>query len=113
MTFLIVFIISFVIYFLIDYLILKRSKKLKINEFEYLKYRYKYSKSFKETKLISLICSILNSIIMGIVCAVIIYCDYPYYISIPIGFVLLFLLIYSVYGIYGNILKRIDINGKK
>ena len=109
MTFLIVFIISFVIYFLIDYLILKRSKKLKINEFEYLK----YSKSFKETKLISLICSILNSIIMGIVCAVIIYCDYPYYISIPIGFVLLFLLIYSVYGIYGNILKRIDINGKK
>ncbi len=105
---LIVFVITFVIYFLVDYLFLKNSKKFKIDEFKYLKKRFNYSKNFKETKTIKLTCSILNAAIMGIICAIILYCNFNYIISIPLAFILIILLIYSIYGIYGNILKRID-----
>lgn len=107
------FIIIFVIYFLVDYFILKKSKKFKLNEFEYLRKRYKYSKNFKETKNIKLVSSGLNSLIMTTVSSVLIYCNYPMLISLSIGFVLLIFLIYSVYGIFGNVLKRIDLRGKK
>ena len=109
---LIVFIITFVIYFLVDYLFLKNSKKFKIDEFKYLKKRFNLSKNMKETKTTKLTCSILNASIMGIVCAIILYCNFNYLISVPLAFALIFLLIYSVYGIYGNILKGIDKNEK-
>ncbi len=112
MIFFLIFIISFVIYFLVDYIILKHSKKLQINEFKYLKKRFKYSKKFEETNKIKVTCSLLNALIMSVVCTVMVYCNFKVYISLPLAFVLLILLIYSVYGIYGNILKKVDENEK-
>ena len=104
MNFVINILIIFIVTFLADYLILKNLKKYKIDDYNYMKKRYKFKK--KKNKNFKIISSLLNAFIMTLVCIFILYIRVPLIISIFISFVLLLLLIYSVYGIYGSILKK-------
>lgn len=94
----------YIVTFLIDYFILKNLNKFKIDEYSYMKKRYKLKK--RKVKNIRIITSLLNSLIMTFVCIFILYVKLPLILSFFIGFIFLILLIYSIYGIYGNILRK-------
>lgn len=98
------YIIIFILLFLIDYFVLKNIKILEINEFDFIinlkKIKIKQPKNFK------FISSILNSLIMSTVCLLAKFINLPLILVVPICFIVLILLIYSVYEIYGRILEK-------
>lgn len=98
------YIIIFVLLFLIDYYILKNIKILEINEFDFIKKLKKIK--IKQPNNFKLISSLLNSLIMSIVCLLAIFIDLSLIFVFPICFIVLILLIYSVYEIYGRILEK-------
>lgn len=98
------FLVIYIIMFLVDYFILKNLKKYRINEFEYMKKRFKLKN--KKGNYIKVITSFLNAFIMTIVCIFVLYINWPLIITLPISFILLLLLVYSLYGLYGNLLGR-------
>lgn len=101
--FLIYFASLFIIMFLIDFYILK---KIHTSEFEYMKMKFKFKKSFKESRNMKIVSSIINAFIISTVILFSLHCNFNLFLTFIIAFVLLVLLIYSLYEIYGNILLK-------
>jgi hypothetical protein len=114
------FLITFILVFLGDYFLFlrgklailsnrkqnKRNKKIVINEINYLSFKFKIAKEKLYTKPIILWIAFVNSFIISLVSTVVTSVSLPLYYQLPIGFVLLFGLIYSLYEIFGRILLR-------
>ena len=98
----ITFLVIYIIIFLGDYFLFKRFKIFMINEYDYLLTRFKLKDNEKDRKLAKLICSLLNSLIISLVSTFIIYIKLPLYLKFPLAFILLVALIYSIYGLYGD-----------
>ena len=98
------FIILYVIMFFIDYLILKKLNVL--DEYNFMKNLCHLKRKKKPKKSIKIISSLINSFILSLVCVFAININLSLIIVIPLTFILLMLLIYSLYKIYGNILKN-------
>ena len=111
--------IAFLFVFLIDYFfILRRSlkyikgekkskkKKTTILEVRYLQAKYGLNKDNLYKTSIMLWIAFLNAIIISLVTTLISMINTKFIIQLLIGFVLLFVLIYAVYEIFGRALKR-------
>jgi len=120
---LIIFLVLFIIIFIVEYFFInkrklkllnsngttKKGKKKKvknISEIEYLVAKLKLDKKKLNKENMILWISIINSFIISIVSSVIIIFPIKLMWQLLIAFVLLFGLIYSLYEIYGNYLKR-------
>ncbi len=99
------FVIIYIVMFLIDKYLLKRFRTFKINEYDLMKKLCNLKRSSNANKSIKLICSLINAFIMSIVIIFNLYSNWSFYITFPLSFILLLLLIYSFYKIFGNILK--------
>ncbi len=79
----------------------------------YLKKRFKLSLEKQNCRLIAYLLILLNSAIMALTSIIVFTINLSYFITLPIGFVLMYGLIYSLYGIIGNGLKGRNLkNGK-
>lgn len=84
----------------------KKLKKIDVVEFKYLVYKYKIKEENLLSKKMVLIVALINSLIITLTFIVISILPIKIMWQLMIGFVLLFGLIYSLYGILGLILKK-------
>ena len=92
--------------FLIRYLILLKKKKLiNMGEIGYLINKFDLSKKIINAKKLGLIISFVDAFIISITCTIIYNIDFAYIWQLAIGFLLLFILIYLIYGYIGKKLK--------
>ena len=106
---LVYFAITFIFVFLIDYLFLCKDKKKKYkitSEGIYLIKKFSLDKKKIDIKRMDFQISIINAVIIAFVTVTIYLIKSNIIIKFGVGFVLLFLLIYSVYEIYGRHLAR-------
>lgn len=121
----IVFLISFMVIFIIHYFVVtkpklkkifegektkktqkrKKDKAIEVVELNYLVTKFKLNKDKLNWKSLAFMIAFINSFIMALVVAILELVPGEYYIKLPVAFVLLFALIYSLYEIYGRILK--------
>lgn len=100
----IIFLILYIIMFLIDYFELK---KFMTSEYEFMRYKYNLPKKNKKfIQSIKLKCSVINAFILSIVSIFALFIKLPLYIILFSSFILLLLLIYCFYSIYGRILLK-------
>ncbi len=79
----------------------------------YLKKRFNLPLEKQNCRLIAYLLILLNSAIMALTSIIVFTINLSYFITLPIGFVLMYGLIYSLYGIIGNGLKGRNLkNGK-
>lgn len=87
-----------------------KNKVNKLSEVKYFVKKFKLNRNLINLKKFYNGIAIINSLIIAFVSTLLMYMDivwkFNYVIELIIGFILLFLLIYSLYEIYGNILKR-------
>lgn len=107
------FLILWLIIFLLDYFFVlrRKTKSKKKNNREIMEYNYLIGKFHLDEKKVlykplSLWCAFLNGFIISFVVTVITNIKLSFMWQILIGFVLLFLLIYSIYEIYGRHLVK-------
>lgn len=103
--FLVLYIIFYIIFYIINYKNLK-SKKKDVRELDDLVKRFKIDKNKVNYKNEILYVSLINSFIVSSVGTFVTYLDVANVFKLAIGFVLLLALTYSLYEIYGRILKR-------
>ena len=114
------FVISFIVIFLLDYFLFlnlkkkrvfqddERIKKKKKNilEVSYLSAKFKISKNKLYKTSILLWIAVINAFIISSVSTIIFMIPVWFFLKLLIGILLLFLLIYSLYEIFGKILVR-------
>ena len=102
------FFITYCFVFIVDYFFLCRKKKSKRKDFrvtsegEYLIKKFSLDKNKIDIKKMDFHISLLNGLIISFVTVTIYLIKAHIMIKFGIGFVLLFLLIYSIYEIYGR-----------
>lgn len=113
MTYILFFVIVFLlllILFTIYYRNKIGKKKEKLSEVRYFIKRFKLNRKLIDLKKFLNGISLINSLIISFVTTLLMYMDivwkFNYILELFLGFILLFLLIYSLYEIYGNILKK-------
>lgn len=82
----------------------KKGKDYEILEFKYLSLSYNIKKQYLYNKKMILLISVLNAFIITIVFFTVIMIPWKVVWQLLIGFILLFGLIYGVYGVLGRIL---------
>ena len=123
----IVFIVSFVLVFIGDYFFLskpklrilyegenikskkktkKKQKQVEVGELNYLVSKFKLDQKKLNWKNLAIMFALINAFIMAFVVAILEFVSGEFYIKLPIAFVLIFALIYSLYEIYGRYLKN-------
>ena len=104
--FVVLFLIIFIINYIFDYLKIKKNKTENIMLISYVCNKFKVDKNKinykKELKWMTLI----NSFIISSVGTFVAWLDTYIIVQLGLGFVLLFLLIYALYEIYGRHLVR-------
>lgn len=104
---LIVFYIGFKVVFLRR---LKKEKYEKLTQVRYFSKKFKIKKQSLYNKKFCKSIALINSLIISFVGTIVMYLDivwkFNYFIELIVGFILLFLLLYSLYEIYGRQLKR-------
>lgn len=104
------FLIIFIIIFIFNYLVkLKRIKKKKYNKIEEMNYilaKFKLKKNKINYKKEIFFISLINSFIISLTSIVVIKIKGPLFLRLAAGFVIIFLLIYAFYEIYGRNLKK-------
>lgn len=104
--FLITFVIIFII-LLINHFYKKKNQKLELSkEFTFLKSKYKLTSKDYNKETLSLITVLVNSFIISITTSIITIIKLSYIWQLLIGFTILIILIYSVYGLIGKILIK-------
>ncbi len=100
--FLVLFVLLYIVNYMLDYIKIKKNKLDNIMLMSYVVKKFKLNKSKinyqKELKWMTLI----NSFIIASVGTIVTCIDIPIFLQLGLGFVLLFLLIYSLYEIYGR-----------
>ncbi len=110
----IIFLSIYVGVFLVYYFFLCRKKKTKkgrrgfkiTNEMSYLITRFKLDEKSLDLRRLAKGVALINGFIIAFVSTVLINLKFQTVIRLLIGFVLLFILIYACYEIYGNYLKK-------
>lgn len=113
MTYVLFFIIIFLVLQLI-FIIFYRNKigkkEHKLSEIRYFVKKFGLNRNLINLKKFYNGISLINSLIIAFVTTLLMYIDivwkFNYALELIIGFILLFLLIYSLYEIYGRILKK-------
>lgn len=106
--YLLLFLIVFIVTFLLNYRKVKKKKFDSIGEMNYLILKFKLNKNKINYKREILYISIINSFIISSVGTFVTWLDIMIILQLALGFVLLFLLIYSLYEIYGrHLVKKI------
>ena len=105
------FLITYLFIFLIDFLFIcrkgKKRKSFRItNEGLYLIKRFNLDESKLSIKYLDFHISIINAFIISFVSVTISLIDANIIIEFGVGFILLFLLIYAMYEIYGRIIVK-------
>ncbi len=110
---LIIFIILFIIIFLFDYLLIKKTylkgKKKKNNELvelSYLLIKFNLDKNKLNIKRVLITISLINAFIMSMVSVILLLFKMNYILKLLVAFIMLLLVIYSIYEIYGNYLIK-------
>lgn len=103
------FIVFYAIMFIIDYCILKKYT----NEYEYMRLRFNLKKRAKYSQKMQFISSLINSFIMSMIITFSLFIPLPFMFKLPLDFILIILLIYCLYGIYGLKLWRYQSEAKK
>lgn len=89
---------------------IKKEKYEKLTEVNYFVKKFKLDKSKIRYKSFYKGITIVNSLIIAFVATLIMYLDMKweinYFIELFIGFIIIFLMMYSLYEIYGKILKK-------
>ncbi len=89
---------------------LGKSNEKKLSEVRYFTKKFKLNRNLIDLRKFYNGIALINSVIISFVSTLLMYMDivweFNYVLELIIGFILLFLLIYSLYEIYGNILKR-------
>ena len=112
MTNVLFFIIIFLILLLLMTIFYRNRivKEKKLSEVRYFEKKFGLDKSLMNLKKFYSGIALINSLIIDFVTKIVMYMDIVweinYGIELFIGFILLFLLIYSLYEIYGKILKK-------
>lgn len=114
MTYILFFIIIFLVLMLFFTIFynnrIYKSKEKKLSEVKYFVKKFKLNRNLINLKKFYNGIALINSLIISFVSILLIYMDivweFNYILELIIGFIILFLLIYSLYEIYGNILKR-------
>ena len=105
--FLVLLIIIFVVNYLINFRKVKKHKYQKIGEMNYLIMKFNLDKKKINYAHEILYISLINSFIISSVGTFVTCLDIMIFLQLAIGFVLLFLLIYALYEIYGrHLLKK-------
>lgn len=104
------FLITFVFIFgvlLINYFYKKHKCKLNLSkEFKFLKIKYKLSKKDLDVEKLSLVFVLINSLIISSTATITTMIDMDYIWQIAIGFLILVIKIYLIYGLIGKILIK-------
>lgn len=114
MTYILFFIIVFLILLFLFTIFYRnrigKNKGKKLSEVRYFIKKFKLDKNKMDLRKFYNGIALINSLIVSFVTTLLMYMDivwdFNYILELLIGFILLFLLIYSLYEIYGNILKR-------
>lgn len=101
------FVVVFLLYLVINKILRKKIKESREQiEINYLINRFKLNMKITKYKTIKLIVYILNSFIIAVTFTIIVNLKYKYAYKLMIAFIVMFILIYSLYEIVGRILKR-------
>ena len=101
------FVVVFLLYLVINKILSKKIKESREQiEINYLINRFKLNMKITKYKTIKLIVYILNSFIIAVTFTIIVNLKYKYAYKLMIAFIVMFILIYSLYEIVGRILKR-------
>ena len=97
----------FILYFIIFYLIgLKRKSILNSMQVEFLIKRFNFRKKDFNPKKIGIIICLLDPLIISLTGTIVTLPKINYIFELLLGFVILMILIYSLYEILGRIIKR-------
>ncbi len=83
-----------------------KSNKNNISELNYLINKFKLNKNKMNLKKVVLMIDVINAFIIAFVATVIYIIPLKLFLQLSIGFVLLMILIYSIYEIYGRHLNK-------
>ena len=101
------FIVVFLLYLLINMKFRKEYKEGKQQvEINYLISRFKLDMRVTKYKTVKFLVALLNSFIISVTFTIIINLKFKYVYKLMIAFVIMFILIYSLYEIVGRALKR-------
>lgn len=114
MTYILFFIIIFLVLLLLFTIFYRnrigKNKGKKLSEVKYFVKKFKLDRNKMDLKKFYNGIALINSLIISFVSIFLMYMDivwkFNYVLELIVGFILLFLLIYSLYEIYGNILKK-------
>ncbi len=115
MKYVVIFMLIYIPVFLIDFLIIKgrklrkKTKNKKIDEIDFITRKHKIDMSKFNIRKVSLVLCLINAFIISFVGTIVTSINIAYYYQLLIAFVLVFSLIYSLYEIYGRILKSKEI----
>ena len=104
--YILVFMIVFLVNFIMDLIKIKKRKFKKIGEIQYLVNKFNLDINKIKYKTTSLTISLINAFIIATVTTIDSFLDAIMAIQLLCGFVLLFVLIYMLYEIYGRILIK-------
>lgn len=105
-VFMISFTMIFVVYLAIYFVKLKKKKLASMMEYKYLINKYKLDKKKINYKRIGIVICLLNAFIIAFVGTICTMIKVKVMWQLCIGFALLMVMIYSCYGILGNILSK-------
>ena len=104
---LIIFLLIFNIYYKIK---IKKETHMTVSQVQYFVHKYKLSKDKIQYKKFFRMIAFINSIIISFVSSLVMYMDIVwkanYFIELLVGFILLLMLIYALYEIYGRQLNK-------
>ena len=111
--YLIIFIMIILISYILDLLKIKKKKSKSIGEIQYLVMKFNLNSAKFRYKKICFIISLLNAFIITSVVVVVSLLNVPIALQLLVGFILLFVLIYVIYEIFGRILIKKGFQKKK
>lgn len=105
--FVISYLILFIIYLIFFYILgLRKKRILNSMQIEFLKIRFNLKNKDFNPKIIGLVITIIDPLIISLTGTIVSLPKWNYIIELLLGFVLLMALIYSFYEILGRIIKR-------
>jgi len=104
--FLLVFFVMFLVYFILLKRKMKKNKLQTVGEFSYLIHHYELDVKKINYQHLAMVVSLMNAFIVAFVSTFIMLIPTNMIWRLLIAFVLLFLLIYALYEIYGRYLKK-------
>lgn len=104
--FVLILVVSFIIFMIINLRLVNKKEYYKILGMEYLVNKFNLNKAKVSFKKIAITTSVINSFIIAFVATIVYMIPLKLFFQLGIGFVLLIILIYAIYEIYGRFLHK-------